>query len=137
MLALKLFFLFCIPKLAMTCDCAEQPPLSMPLHLMNGRVPIIQIAFRNDMWWSMPQELSHQIYQCYAEGWCEAGYVWDWGAQRDGSYCPEGKTTSLNRYVLNFSTMQQQNIDNGRLRSFRIIWMDDSEVQAKWCGEKT
>ena len=31
-------------------------------------VPIIEVAFKNDMWWSIPAEMSAQIYQKYLDG---------------------------------------------------------------------
>ena len=42
--------------LAVTTDSAGQP------------VPIIEVALKKDMWWSMPAEMSAQIYQKYLNG---------------------------------------------------------------------
>ena len=48
------------------------------------RIPIIQVAFRNGMWWSLPQHLSAELYaQC--EAGQDAVYTWDWGESWKGS----------------------------------------------------
>ena len=40
-------------------------------------VPIVEVAFRNDMWWSMPQELSQQLIARMTAGE-NAVYTWNW-----------------------------------------------------------
>ena len=32
------------------------------------QVPIVQVAFRDDKWWSIPQEISAQLYDKYVNG---------------------------------------------------------------------
>ena len=81
----------------------------------------IQVEFNNGMWWEMPLELSSQLLQTHRSGFEEASYVWDWGGTRQGSCVIEGESTSLNRYVINFRTMLQQNSDNQRTRRVRIV----------------
>ena len=85
-------------------------------------VPIIDVAFKKDMWWSIPAVMSAQIYQKYLNGE-DAGHTWDWGDSRLGSWAPEGETTSINRYTIDFRTWEQVNIDNGRRRSVRLVFL--------------
>ena len=105
-------------------DSAEQP----------AKVPIIEVAFKNGMWWSIPMEMSLALYQKYEQGE-DAGYTWDWGEQRTGSWVHQNEETSINRYVIDFSAMQQRNIDNGRLRTIRIVWVSCADVAPRWTGE--
>ena len=42
-------------------------------------VPIIDVTYKKDMRWSMPAEMSSQIYQKYLNGE-DVVYTWDWGA---------------------------------------------------------
>ena len=94
-------------------------------------VPIVEVAFRNDMWWSMPQELSQQLIARMTAGE-NAVYTWNWGENgRIGSWAPDGQTTSINRYMHDFELMLQRNIDNGRQRSIRIVYVRDEDVTAR------
>ena len=97
-------------------------------------VPIFQVAFKNDMWWSIPADMSQQIYEKYMNNE-DAGYVWDWGNSRYGSWAPEGEPTSINRYVIDFKTWEQRNIDNDRRRSVRLVWLPADKVNPIWTGE--
>ena len=66
----------------------------------------------------------------------DIGYVWDWGDARPGSYInPEGENTTLSRYGLDFNRMQQTNLDNNRMRSFRIVWALPGQIEAISTGE--
>ena len=85
-------------------------------------VPIIEVAFKNNMWWSMSAGMSVQIYQKYVNG-KDAVYTWDWGASRPGSFAPEGELIPINRYRIDFQTWEQVNIDNGRRRSVRLVFL--------------
>ena len=68
------------------------------------KVPIVEVAFRDGKWWSIPQEMSAQLYDKYINGG-DAGYTWDWGeGGRAGSWKPDGEVTSINRYVIDFAT---------------------------------
>ena len=61
--------------------------------LWNGLVPIVEVAFAHDEWWSMPEDLSRQLYEKYV-GQEDASYVWDWGeGGRCGSWAPDGEET--------------------------------------------
>ena len=47
-----------------------------------GKVPIIEVAFRNGMWWAIPQDMSQKLYDRYQAREVEIGYTWDWGTGR-------------------------------------------------------
>ena len=81
----------------------------------------IFVEFKNDMWWKMPDELSGLILQAWREGYARSSYVWPWHGTREGSYRPEGQPSDINRYVIDFTTMQQRSSDNGRTRNIRIV----------------
>ena len=88
----------------------------------------IQVEFKDDMWWEMPVALSCELLQTRASGAEEITYVWDWRDRRFGSYkTPEGESTTYNRYILNFRTMTQTNIDNNRTRRFRVMHVVQGE----------
>jgi hypothetical protein len=110
-------------------DGAGRRGTSLPL------VPILEVAFRHDMWWSLPVDMSARLLEHY-ENNQDAVYTWDWGDARTGSFCPNGETTNINRYRLNFETWEQENIDNGRRRSVRFVWTITGSVQPpRWTGE--
>ena len=97
--------------------------------------PVLEVAFNNGMWWSMPQFLSQQIHEVYVHG-NDAVYTWDWGSKRSGSYVdPEGQSTSINRYTIDFDEMLQTNIDNNRKRSVRWVWVCEGDVTPSWSGQ--
>ena len=96
--------------------------------------PILEVAFRNDTWWSMPPWLSQAIYDEYALD-KNVVYTWDWGNKRSGSWSPEGQTTTINRYQIDFKEMLQTNIDNNRKRSVRWIWICEDDVAPAWSGQ--
>ena len=104
--------------------------------LWNGLVPIVEVAFAHDKWWSMPEDLSRQLYEKYV-GQQDASYVWDWGeGGRGGSWAPDGEETKINRYSIDFVNFVQTNIDNNRKRSIRIVWVRPQDAQAHFTGEK-
>ena len=98
-------------------------------------VPIVEVAFRNDMWWSMPQVLSQQLIARMTEVE-NAVYTWNWSENgRTGSWAPDGESTSVNRYMHDFELMLERNIDNGRQRSIRIVYVRREDVTARCTGE--
>ena len=98
-------------------------------------VPIIEVAFNNGQWWSIPQEMSAQLYAKHAEG-MDAGYTWDWGeGGRAGSWRPEGEETRINRYIIDFVSCIQTNIDNGRKRSIRVVWVRPQDIVPQFTGQ--
>ena len=82
---------------------------------------LIEVEFNRGMWWTMPSVLSTPILTEWYSGATEVSFVWDWGNDREGSYRPDGEATSINRYILNFNTMMQRNIDNDRARNARVV----------------
>ena len=96
---------------------AEQPDM----------VPIIEVSFGRGMFWSLPQEMSKQVFEKYQSGG-NAGYTWDWGDSREGTWRPDDEPTSMNRYVIGFDKMEQTNIGADRKRSIRIVWT----TQPQW-----
>ena len=89
---------------------------------MDTQVPIVEAAFKNDMWWSMPPDLSTMIYDHYKMGMQGACYVWAWSDGREGTWTNAGQSTNLNRYEIDFEKMVQKNIDTGGFRTIRIVW---------------
>ncbi len=73
------------------------------------------------MWWAMPHELSDSILNQYNNGAQQVSFVWNWDATRWGSYQPDGADTSLSRYIIDFDTMHQRNIDNDRTRKVKVV----------------
>ena len=100
-----------------------------------GKIPIVEVAFAKDMWWSLPADTSHTLYQQHLNGE-DAGYVWDWGNHRTGSFVLEEEPTSLSRYGIDFREKLQTNLDNGRRRTIRIVWIDQDDEEPRYTGQK-
>ena len=83
----------------------------------------IHVAFNNGMWWAMPHELSNGILEQWHNGAQEVSFIWDWHGTRPGSYQTDGANTSLNRYIIDFGTIQQRNIDNNRTRRVKVVYV--------------
>ena len=81
----------------------------------------IHVEFNNGMWWAMPHDLSDPILNEWMKGAQQVSFVWDWGKTRKGSYRPDGAETSHNRYIIDFDSMQQRNIDNDRTRTVKVV----------------
>ena len=97
-------------------------------------VPIFEVAFNKGMWWSMPAELSQQIYeQCRSNE--DVCYTWGWGNSRVGSWELDGEVATINRYVIDFKTWDQRNLDNDRRRSVRLVWVAPEKVEPTWTRE--
>jgi hypothetical protein len=111
---------------------ATQPRNSAGQHV----IPIFEVAFRNGMWWSIPVSISTALYEKYTNNE-DAGYTWDWGDTRSGSWRPDGEQTRINRYVIDFRAWEQRNIDNNRMRSVRLVWVTAETVDPKWSGQIT
>ena len=84
------------------------------------RIPIIEVAFSKGMWWSIPQEMSAELFAKFKAGQ-DAGYTWDWGDSREGSWIPDGEETSINRYIIDVETMCQRNVENDRTRKVKMV----------------
>ena len=81
----------------------------------------IQVEFKNDMWWTMPPELSTGILSEWYDGCQQVSFIWNWGDSREGSFRLDGEATSINRYVIDFTAMYQRNVDNSRTRKVRVV----------------
>ena len=122
--------------LAIPADSAVQPVRSDSDNAAQpGKVPIIEVAFNNGMWWSIPWEMSQALYEKHLQGEQDIGYTWDWGEHRTGSWLHDNQETSINRYLINFDAREQTNIDNGRLRTIRLAWVDHADVPPRWTGQ--
>ena len=98
-------------------------------------VPIVEVAFANGKWWSIPQEMSSQLYEKYVQDQ-DAVYTWDWGeGGRIGSWTPDGEETNINRYKIDFLNCVQENLDNQRKRSIRVVWVRPQDVEARFTGQ--
>ena len=92
-----------------SADSAVQPVRSdFENAAQPGKVPIIEVAFNNDMWWSIPQVMSQGLYEKYLHGEQDIGYTWDWGKHRTGSWVHDNQETSINRYLIDFDAMEQE-----------------------------
>ena len=87
-----------------------------------GMVPIVEVAFRDGKWWSIPQETSAELYDKYVNGQ-DAGYTWDCG-------------NSIDRYVIDFSAGVQTNTDNQRKHSIRLTWVRPQDGVPQFTGER-
>ena len=81
----------------------------------------IHVDFHKNMWWAMPHELSDSILEKWTNGARQVSFIWDWASSRKGSYQPNGADTSINRYIIDFDTMLQRNIDNDRYRKVKVV----------------
>ena len=81
----------------------------------------ILVEFNHDMWWMMPAELSTDILSEWQNGSTQVSFVWDWRETRIGSFQLDGECTSLSRYIIDFQTMLQRNIDNNRTRRIKVV----------------
>ena len=99
------------------------------------KVPLIEVAFKNGMWWALPLELSQALYDKYLAEETDIGYTWDWQNSRQGSWKPDGEQTTINRYLIDFEAGLQRNIDNNRHRTMRVVWANPSSTKARWAGQ--
>ena len=81
----------------------------------------IHVESKNGTWWAMPQVLSDAIVHAWTRGAQLVSYVWDWGDTRTGSYRPKDAATTCNRYMIDFDTMLQRNVDNDRTRKVKVV----------------
>ena len=107
------------PHVAMDQNDAH-PPNPVEDAIQNGELEM-HVAFNNGMWWAMPSDLANGIVYEWLNGSHEVSFIWDWGETRPGSFCPDGEVTSINRYIIDFRSMQQRNTDNGRTRAVKLV----------------
>ena len=107
-----------------TGSATEQPDSAMNHRTLLLETQLkweIHVSFDNDMWWAMPHELSDSILQQWHHGAQQVSFIWDWKATRKGSYQPDGAETSISRYIIDFDTMYQRNVDNNRIRKVQVV----------------
>ena len=117
------------PSFAVLAHPAAPTGSTGPVNTVNlGTLPLvtqmkleIHVEFNNDMWWAMPHELSDSILGQWTPETKQVSFIWDWQATRKGSYKPNGTDTSINRYIIDFDTMHQRNIDNDRTRRVKVV----------------
>ena len=123
-----------VEAVAKAVDTEQISAEAIDIH--GSKVPIVEVAFNDNYWWSMPMELSAALYEIHEKGQ-DAIYTWNWGpGGRAGSWSPLGATTTINRYKIVFSERVQVNTDNGRKRSVRIVWVDPQDVEPQFTGGK-
>ena len=106
-------------------NSAEQPAL----------IPIIEVAFKDNMWWSLPECDSRVLYEKFRKG--EDGVcIGNWGEKRFGSWVNDGEATNISRYVIYYMQKCQHNIDSHSIRSMRVAWVRPADVTPRWTGEK-
>ena len=79
--------------------------------------PIVEVAFPNNMWWSLPAETSKDVWEAHLRG-------------EVALYTCEERS-----YKIDFETMEQENTENGRRRSIRLLWLQASDVKATYTGQ--
>ena len=99
------------------------------------KVPVIGIAFKNEIWWALPQEMSQALYDKYLANEADIGYTRDSGDSRSGSWKPDDEETTINRCLIDFEAGLQRNIDNNRHRTMRVVWVNPSSITARWTGQ--
>ena len=100
-----------------------------------NHVPGVTEHVRNGKWWSIPLEMSSQLYEKYVQDQ-DAVNTWDWGeGGRIGSWTPDGEETNINRYKIDFVNCVQVNLDNQRKRSIRVVWVRAQNVEARFTGQ--
>ena len=57
------------------------------------------------------------------------------GDSREGSWQTDGEATSISRYMIDFQTWEQRNLDNNRRRSVRLVWVATEKVDPNWTGQ--
>ena len=92
-----------------------------------GMVPIVEVAFGDGKWWSIPPDTSAKLCEHFRNNE-DARYTWDWG---------DGKETRLNRYTIDFVNRVQTNQDSGRKRSIRIVWARLEDINPVFTSSKT
>ena len=100
-----------------TQSMVEPTPMETDTEVPPGKIPIMEIAGRGGMWWSMPQKQSAALWQKHMQGE-GVGYIW------------LGKG-----YVVDFRAKYQKNIENNRLQTIRIAWVDSDDVDPDFTGQ--
>ena len=100
---------------------AAQSPHLLPLLPRPEMKYEIHVDFNKGMWWAIPHDLSDPILEEWLNGSQQVSFIWDWKESRRGSWQSDGAETSINRYIIDFDTMFQRNIDNERTRKVKVV----------------
>ena len=75
----------------------------------------IRVKVNNNIWWEMPRALSDEILESWRSGAEQVSYIWD--------YIVDDEEAPINRYTINFATMQLCNQfgDDTRIRAIKIV----------------
>jgi hypothetical protein len=90
-----------------------------------GLMPIVEVAYKKGMWWSLPAGISRAIYESYEMGE-DYAYTWDWA---------DGFGGHGTKKTIDLQAMEQKNVNNGRRRSVRVVWIRPEDQTPKWTGE--
>ena len=90
-------------------------------------IPIVQVAFADEMWLSLPLAMSRRVYEKMLAGE-NAQYEWL-------SDNPKKRKRTVNRYEIDWASKTQRNLENGRKRSCRIVWGRQEDVDPVFTGE--
>ena len=117
-----------------TSENSSGPPtpdidVNMPFH-----IPIIEVAFKGGMWWSIPPDTSAAIF-ALCDAAKEPVYTWDWGESGQAAWEPDGAETFINHYIIDFTRKRQTNRDSRRMRAIRVIWITGRDAMPQWTGE--
>ena len=81
----------------------------------------LHVDFNDGSVWHMPYSLSNHILAQWIGGATLVSFIWDWGDTRFGSFRPNGIQTSFSRYNIDFSKMQQRNLDDDSIQQVKIV----------------
>ena len=75
----------------------------------------IHVKVNHNMWWEMPHALSDEILENWRSGAQQVSCIWD--------YIDDDEEAPINRYIINFATMQMCNQCCGdtRIRAVKIV----------------
>ena len=88
-------------------------PAASPGH---GKLEI-HMEFNDDIWWAMPQTDSDGILMQTFHGAQEVPFVWDWERIRGRRH------SRYSRYIINFNTMRQHNLDSSKTRKVKVVYV--------------
>ena len=89
-------------------------------------IPIVEVAFDKDYWLALPKEISAHMFAQFDNDQ-DAIYTWDFGGRQE---------TSIKGHSIDFAHKEQRNMDNGRMRTIRLIWVEDEDTQPQWTGKR-
>ena len=99
-------------------------PVLPPAHAAVELVPIFEIMYADGMLWSLPEELSKEIYEN------------TYGAQRTKTtQYTEYKKGKFEAYIFDVEKMRCENIDSDHEGPLRLAWVKPEELTASFTGQ--